>query len=190
MRQVEPRWLVQGNHDLAVGVGADPQCSPAYRLLAAATQQFSERVLTAEMKQFLAELVSLRHFEAGGAKWAACHAVPSQPRFHHVLDATVPGFWPSEVEAAGRPDFLFVGHTHPQMNVQIARTLVVNPGSVGQPKDGDPRAAYAVWHDGDVSLRRTGYSVADTARAFSGLSLAPEVLHTLCEVLRTGGRLP
>jgi hypothetical protein len=61
---------------------------------------------------------------------------------------------------------------------------------VGQPKHGDPRAAYAVWTDGVVSLRRTAYDVEETIRAFSDLSLEPHVARSLSEVLRTGGNLP
>jgi hypothetical protein len=33
-------------------------------------------------------------------------------------------------------------------------TCIINPGSVGQPKDGDPRAAYAVWDGGKIELKR------------------------------------
>jgi hypothetical protein len=73
---------------------------------------------------------------------------------------------------------------------QFQRTLVVNPGSVGQPKHGDPRAAYAVWTDGVVSLHRTAYDVEQTIRAFAGLTLEPQVVRSLSEVLRTGGNPP
>ena len=41
-------------------------------------------------------------------------------------------------------DVLVVGHTHVQHVERFADGFVVNPGSVGQPRDGDPRAAYAV----------------------------------------------
>ncbi len=41
-------------------------------------------------------------------------------------------------------DVLVLGHTHVQGVKQYAEGIVVNPGSVGQPRDGDPRAGYAV----------------------------------------------
>ncbi len=63
------------------------------------------------------------------------------------------------------PDLLVVGHTHLPMQRTIARpdggtTRVVNPGSVGLPFDGDPRAAYGILHDdGRVEARRVAYDV-------------------------------
>jgi predicted phosphodiesterase len=39
---------------------------------------------------------------------------------------------------------LVLGHTHVQHHQHVGDTLVVNPGSVGQPRDGDPRAGFAV----------------------------------------------
>lgn len=56
-------------------------------------------------------------------------------------------------------DFICVGHTHQQFHVEIDGKQIVNPGSVGQPRDGDPRAAYAVIEDGRVSLRRVAYDI-------------------------------
>ncbi|AXR76386.1 metallophosphoesterase family protein [Natrarchaeobaculum sulfurireducens] len=44
----------------------------------------------------------------------------------------------------GDEQVLVLGHTHVQGVRQFTEGLVVNPGSVGQPRDGDPRAAYAV----------------------------------------------
>ena len=98
--------------------------------------------------------------------------------------------WESELSGINFPDFLFLGHTHIPGKTQFRRTLIVNPGSVGQPKDDDPRAAYAVWDDGDVSLRRVEYDVEQTTRAYTGLRLGFHTVNILAEVLRTGGHLP
>jgi hypothetical protein len=70
----------------------------------------------------------------------------------------------------------------------VSRWLVVNPRGVGQPKDDDPRAAYAVRTDGAASLHRTAYSLAQSVGALSGLALEPQVVRSLSEVLRTVGR--
>ncbi len=69
-------------------------------------------------------------------------------------------------------------------------SIGVNPGSVGQPKDGDPRAAYAIWHDGTISLRRATYDVEETVRAYGTPPFLPDDVATLAHVLRTVGRLP
>ena len=43
---------------------------------------------------------------------------------------------------------------------------MINPGSVGQPRDGDPRASYALLDPAtaDVRVRRVGYDIAETQR--------------------------
>lgn len=181
---------LQGNHDRAFGCDEDPHCSPAYQILATAVQKATSPLLTIEMKHFLARLQPLQRFQLGLAVCVACHATPADPLYHYLPKETATNLWESEVARAGQPDFLFVGHTHVPMKAQVQRTLVVNPGSVGQPKDSDPRAAYAVWTDGLVSLRRTAYPVEETIQAFCGLALEPGVVRSLSEVLRTGGKLP
>ena len=57
------------------------------------------------------------------------------------------------------------------------RRLAINPGSVGQPRDGDPRAAYAVYDDTTetVEFRRVAYDVRPTQRRMAEAGL-PEPL--------------
>ena len=58
------------------------------------------------------------------------------------------------------------GHTHIAMLRRHGPSLVVNPGSVGMPFDGDPRAAYAVVRDGgEVEHRRVAYDQQAAADA-------------------------
>jgi predicted phosphodiesterase len=58
---------------------------------------------------------------------------------------------------------LLCGHVHIQYRRPLAGHEVINPGSVGMPLDGDPRAAWAVVSDGRVTLRRTPYDVETVA---------------------------
>ncbi len=51
------------------------------------------------------------------------------------------------------------GHTHIQMVKQYGDTSYCNPGSVGQPRDGDPRAAYAMLDDEGFKLFRVEYDI-------------------------------
>jgi len=190
MRTLAPDWLVQGNHDRAVALDEGSRSSAAYQALAAATQAVSQQVLTPEMKQFLAELQPLQRFQLEAAICVACHAVPSDPLYLYLPENSPVTLWESELNWVKYPDFLLVGHTHLPMKTRFRRTLVVNPGSVGQPKDGDPRAAYAIWDDGEVTLRRAAYDVEKTVAAYDGLGIEPHIVDTLAEVLRTGGHPP
>ena len=51
------------------------------------------------------------------------------------------------------------GHTHLQTTQRFGDKLYCNPGSVGQPRDGDPRAAFAVYEDGVFALHRVAYDM-------------------------------
>jgi predicted phosphodiesterase len=81
-------------------------------------------------------------------------------------------------ELSGSPRIGFFGHTHVKISMVLARSMIsmeyadvlniyddrlylINPGSVGQPRDGDPRAAFAV-HDSihhTVTFYRVGYDI-------------------------------
>jgi predicted phosphodiesterase len=55
---------------------------------------------------------------------------------------------------------ILFGHSHQQFRrAGPAGTLLVNPGSVGAPLDGDVRAAWALYEDGEIGFRRTAYDV-------------------------------
>jgi len=181
--------ILQGNHDRALGLDADPHCSAIYAAFAAAMQKITARMLASEHKRFLAELQPVQRFQLGQTNCFACHASASDPLYHYLPPGAAVALWESELMVAQQPDFLFYGHTHLPMKTRLLRTLVVNPGSVGQPKDGDSRAAYAVWENGEVTLRRVAYDVEETIRAYAGLGLAPHIEHSLCAVLRSGGNL-
>ena len=59
---------------------------------------------------------------------------------------------------------ILFGHSHQQFRRPGPNgTLLVNPGSVGAPLDGDPRAAWAVLQDGEIRFRRTAYDVQRAA---------------------------
>jgi predicted phosphodiesterase len=189
MKTLTPDWLIQGNHDRAVALDEDPRASMPYRSLATVTQQLSARVISPEMKAFLAGLQPLQRFKLDEAVCVACHAIPSDPLYAYLPETASTTLWESELNGINFPDFLFIGHTHKPAKTQFRRTLIVNPGSVGQPKDGDPRAAYAIW-DGGVSLRRVEYDVEQTIRAYHGTGLDSHAVEALAEVLRTGGHLP
>ena len=190
MKTLTSDWLIQGNHDRAVALGEDPRASMPYKSLAAATQKFSERVVSPEMKTFLAGLQPLQRFKLDEAICVACHAVPSDPLYAYLPETASTTLWESELNGINYPDFLFIGHTHKPTKTRFRRTLVVNPGSVGQPKDGDPRAPYAIWEDGEVSLCRAQYDVEQTIHAYQNTHLDSHTVDTLSEVLRTGGHLP
>ena len=70
-----------------------------------------------------------------------------------------------------------VGHTHQPYVLEVGDKLVINPGSVGQPRDGDPRASIAVIEDYIVDLKRIEYSIEDTVAAVHASEAVEHILH-------------
>jgi len=139
------------------------------------------------MLMFLGTLKPIDSFEILGHRCLACHAAPSDPLFRYLR--TTEKDLEFEIAAAGSPDFLFCGHTHWPLLKRVGKTTIVNPGSVGQPKDGDPRAAYGVWEDSEIELRRVAYPIDTTVRAYARTPLPSSGIESLITVLRTGGTL-
>lgn len=103
-----------------------------------------------------------------------CHASPRGDMLTFMPEATAAD---AELIGAGDPDLIFFGHSHLQFSRAAGENgrILVNPGSVGMPFDGDRRGAYALWRDGyDVELRRVEYDVgayADEIRTRMGATL-------------------
>jgi hypothetical protein len=83
-------------------------------------------------------------------------------------------------------DAVWLGHTHQPYVLEVGDKLVINSGSVGQPRDGDPRASYAVIEDYKVELKRIEYAVEDTVRNVQDSTLPDLAKELLVEVFRTG----
>ena len=68
------------------------------------------------------------------------------------------------VVSSFKQKYYFSGHTHKQ-NIQMdggSGKVFCNPGSVGQPRDDDPCAAFAVlWPGGEIKTYRVGYDIDD-----------------------------
>jgi predicted phosphodiesterase len=184
------RWVrenatltLQGNHDRALADGVAPGCRAQFEWLARATFSLGQQQLSPEELAYLGALPhqALRVFD--GVRYLFVHATPSDPLYRYL--GPEPGVWAKEV-AGVDTDVLVVGHTHIQFELALAGKRVVNPGSVGQPKDGDPRAAYAVLEDGGVRLCRTAYSVERTIDALRNTRVPAEALSALGSLLRTG----
>jgi predicted phosphodiesterase len=85
----------------------------------------------------------------------ACHASPHDDMLTFM---TEPTGGDHELLAHTDEPVIFFGHSHIQFQREVEGRLLVNPGSVGLPFDGDRRAAYALWRGGRaVELRRVEY---------------------------------
>ena len=167
---------LSGNHDL----GAIGKLSlDEFNGYAAMANQWTGQVLTAEEKEWLGGLPNKLEWE----DVTLAHASPREPVWEYVLSV------PSAMAAFEHFEtrICFIGHSHvpfvvpePDAGRWCAmlpfpeeggarpgdRRLIVNPGSVGQPRDRDPRASYAIYDMDDdiVYNHRVAYDVEETQR--------------------------
>lgn len=190
IRSYSPR-AVMGNHDNAAAFRVDCMCGEETHWVSV---WFRENVTLRLLdKDDLAYLASLpNRLELDGALRAlAVHGSPSSPLYGYLYPwlsddqassmLSEPGLRLSSIplnrspSGAPRPayDLYLVGHTHYQLYRVVRGRAVVNPGSVGQPRDGDPRASYAVvdLDGGAVELRRVRYNVDEVLRDLEGLGV-------------------
>jgi len=175
---------VRGNHDHGVAQNVEVQGAGGFRYLTAITRPLSVSAITPDQRRYLADLPTSRMFTLGGKRFMVVHATPRDPMEEYAPSEI--NFWKPRL-AGLKVDYLLVGHTHQPYTLQVNGTRVVNPGSVGLARDGDPRAAYAIIDDDDVQLKRVEYDIADTLRAVDALIPDATARQILTDVFRTGG---
>lgn len=79
------------------------------------------------------------------------------------------------------------GHTHVPCIWSDSGKLYCNPGSVGQPRDGDRRASYALWDGEEFTLKRLEYDVAAAQDAMAVAGFDAYFYENLSHGTRIGG---
>jgi len=176
--------VLLGNHDAAASGGPE---AARFNLYARVAAEWTAKTLTRENREYLQRLPVTSSQES----FYLVHASPACPRdWEYLLD-----------RFDAEPQFhyftepiCFIGHTHqpavymadpagckslPLSNVTLEpdRRYIVNVGSVGQPRDHDPRACFAVYHEaaGVVEFVRVPYDI-EGAQAKIRAAQLPEVL--------------
>jgi protein phosphatase len=142
------------------------------------------RLLDKEHVDFLATRPTTAWITLGGVRFQLCHATPSDPLYTY-LPPSARDAWEEEMRAV-EADVLLVGHTHLPMVLRFGDKTVVNPGSVGLPRERDPRASFAIIEDGVPRLEKVEYDVEATVAALAGVGLSAPVVSALTTILRTG----
>jgi diadenosine tetraphosphatase ApaH/serine/threonine PP2A family protein phosphatase len=136
--------------------------------MAEAGLEHAKESLSADQRAWLGGLPRAEPF--AGDRYLLVHSHPAAER----EDAYVyPEEFPNLDRHMGEYDGIVLGHTHVQGKRSVAGGVVVNPGSVGQPRDGDPDAGYAVLDTapGEVPLARVAYAVDRVSRAVADAGL-------------------
>lgn len=175
--------IVRGNHDHSIGYDVDPRCGARYQKMAEITRRYTASVLKRDQKEFLRQLPLNLKLERQNTNFYLCHAKPSDPLYGYCPEQSED--WVSELDQVSG-DVLLVGHTHTPFIRRISNRVIINPGSLGQPKTGKPEACYAVWEDGSFQLKSFPYDVDKTIGQLKALAFQQDVEKDLITVLQTG----
>lgn len=160
---------VRGNHDNAVAHKVDCGCGEAFKHLSVITREYMWQILSPGQLEWLGEAdTSLELWQTGKSVYAT-HAAPSDNLFKYLPPDIMDEELELESVVAGA-DIILTGHTHKPFARTAGDWLFVNVGSVGQPRDGIPRASYAIIENGQVELKRVDY---DVERAVGRLKQLP-----------------
>ena len=175
--------VVRGNHDHYC---SHDECVRDFSPLAANVVDWTRMQLSKDDVEFLRSLKLVRVVDG----FTLVHSTLDMPeKWGYVFD---------ELEAESNFNYqtttvCFHGHTHqpvvfekagrvsrsngPRAAITLGKKYFINVGSVGQPRDGDPRASYAVYEPASraVELRRVKYDVATTQKKIRAANL-PERL--------------
>jgi putative phosphoesterase len=153
--------LVLGNHDEAVVEGGEEWFNPAAR----AGVEHSREHLDTDAVSFLRSLPMQTEI----TDIHLVHGSPRGPTTEYVFPDTHPEALEQMVHhpSVGDVSLVAMGHTHVPFVREIDGLTALNVGSVGQPRDGDPRACWALVEseEPDVEIRRVEYDIEAAVQA-------------------------
>ncbi len=182
---------VMGNHDVAAIGRLDtsnfnPDAAWAAHWTAGQLTERSRLYLSALPERAVAEPFTLVHGSPRSPIWEyITHEGRAEPNFAQfgtqgclVGHTHVPALYVQET--AGGPVLGRVPGPGDQVEVSLHR-LIANPGGVGQPRDGDPRAAYAIYDTdtGILEWRRVDYPIHVTQQRMREFGLPPRLIERL-----------
>ncbi len=171
--------IVRGNHDNAVAFGVDCGCGYEIKDLSQEVRKVTVENLTQESKKYLINLPITDKIN----DHLLVHASQNDLFKYLKPDTNKEEF---EEFKDVEQDLIFLGHTHLQMDREIYGKRFINPGSLGQPRDGDTRAAYAVLEDGEITFHRMEYDIESVIEEIKAKNLPDRVIR----ILRKGKVVP
>jgi diadenosine tetraphosphatase ApaH/serine/threonine PP2A family protein phosphatase len=180
---------IMGNYDLGVGNDSDDRgcayTSPEAEALGKRSIAWSNAHTSAESKTYLRSLLPQIPLRIGDLRVLLVHGSPR--KINEYLYADRPNSSLERLLDLAEAEVLICGHTHiPYHRVLPSGRHVVNAGSVGKPKDRDPRACYilldAQGTDLQVDFIRVPYDVERAAQAIE----ASDMPHEYAAMLRVG----
>jgi putative phosphoesterase len=184
---IEERGIptIYGNYDYAIARDLE-DCGCAYRdqherELGQLSVDWTLAHTDRRSKDFMRGLPFDLRFDLGDKRVRLVHGSPR--KVNEYLFADKPARTFERIAAGADCDVIVFGHTHQPWINEYGGVLFVNCGSVGKPKDGDPRAAFAVLEldEGQVmaEIDRVAYDANAVARELAQVGLPGEYAEKL-----------
>lgn len=174
LQRLQPTAVLMGNHDYAVATGDTSGFSPH----AAVAVEWTRKRIKKENRDYLSNLRPSAKLEMSGTPLALFHGSPRDPLTEYIFPG-IPRPVARKLIHEGGARLVLLGHTHMPMLYSFEGEMLGNPGSVGQPRDGDRRASFAILtiSDGRISfdIKRVEYDVDSVAEKIIRVGL-PEFL--------------
>ena len=180
---------IMGNYDQGVGNSSD-DCGCAYtskeaEALGKRSIAWTNQNTTADNKLYLRQLTDQISLQLDGLSVQLVHGSPR--KINEYLYEERPDATMERLLDLANADILVCGHTHiPYHRILPSGRHVVNAGSVGKPKDGNPEACYVILEATDndltVTFRRVPYEIERAAKAIETSDMPNEY----AAMLRTG----
>jgi putative phosphoesterase len=176
---------IYGNYDYAIARDLD-DCGCAYRdphdrELGQLSVEWTLKHTSESAKSYMLGLPFDLRFELGGKRVRLVHGSPRKVNEYLFEDKPARTF--ERIAALADCDILVFGHTHQPWIHEYGGVRFVNCGAVGKPKDGDPRASYAMLTatggEVDVSIERAPYDALAVAREMREVGLPAELAEKL-----------
>ena len=147
---------IQGNHDRAVVTANGSAFNPA----ASNAVTWTASQLSATSLDYLRQLPRHLSLRVGGVRIAVFHGMPTDDDRYLYEEECY-----ENLLALSKSDVLVLGHTHVPFIKRYPSGTIINPGSVGQPRDGDPEASYAIFDTSTrkAANRRVAYDIDEVA---------------------------
>ncbi|MBI3418219.1 MAG: metallophosphoesterase family protein [Verrucomicrobia bacterium] len=178
---------VKGNHDELCSQEGTPDGFNPY---AAEAVNWTRRQLSAEDRKWLRELKYLKLVSSftivhatldGPQRWGYVFEKLAAAASFTYQNTSVCFFGHTHVPVAFIRDTVVRGGTYSKFKVEPGKKYFVNVGSVGQPRDGNPKAAYVIYDldESSIELRRLDYDIAKTKDKILKAGLPPRLADRL-----------
>jgi putative phosphoesterase len=129
---------------------------------------YTKTMIKKEHFNYLSSLNQSEMIDIGTKKVLITHSAPGYPIWKEVPPGTSANDFNEMFEKSG-VDIIMLGHTHLPFIRKFKKGLIINPGSVGQPRDGNPNPSYieltANGDNVDIELKRFTYSIDEVQRS-------------------------